>query len=109
MGNGSGEFSGILGAIEFPEIPQNNEAKARVDRLCGKLNEAGIKTNTFIAKYFYDPQLYEAMPVEIRESDEELAAYLANCMAFGDLIPYARKLNWSGDHSGLLGEVISIP
>jgi hypothetical protein len=65
--------------------------------------------NPFIIEYFQDPNLFPALPEEIRNSEERLTEIVQNTSRFADLIHKERKKRWSGDLTGLLAEEVQIP
>ncbi|MBW3004330.1 hypothetical protein KY310_00665 [Candidatus Woesearchaeota archaeon] len=65
--------------------------------------------NPFILKYFQDPNLFPALPEEIRNSEERLTEIVQNTSRFSDLIYKERKKRWAEDLTGLLGEEVHIP
>jgi len=73
------------------------------------LEKALKGANEFVAEYFQDPNLFPALPEEIRNSEEELTKLVQNSGKFYDVIYPERKKRWNGDLSGLLGEEVHIP
>ncbi|MBD3303770.1 hypothetical protein GF343_01370 [Candidatus Woesearchaeota archaeon] len=67
------------------------------------------EANPFVLEYFQDPNLFPALPEEIRNSEERLTEIIQNTSRFSDLIYKERQKRWSGDLTGLLGEEVPVP
>ncbi|MBW3002803.1 hypothetical protein KY338_06605 [Candidatus Woesearchaeota archaeon] len=65
--------------------------------------------NPFVLEYFQDPNLFPALPEEIRNSEERLTEIVQNTSRFSDLIHKERQKRWNGDLTGLLGEEVQVP
>ncbi|MFA5413351.1 MAG: hypothetical protein WC348_02330 [Patescibacteria group bacterium] len=98
-------LSGVELANQLREDPQIN---ARMDRIANNLIEKGTSVNPFILKDFEDPNFFNSLPAEIRDSDQKLSELLDNSGKFNDIIHLERERRWDNDTSGLLGEKVDI-
>lgn len=78
----------------------------RIDNIVASLPNPA---NPLTTQFFDDPDLFQALPADIRESDQELAAYIANTGNFQAILRQERRKRDSGDTSGLLGEDVILP
>jgi len=99
----------LLSRIELANQPKEDpQINARMDGITNNLIERGNQVNPFILKYFKDPDLFNSLPSEIRDSDQMLSELLDNSGKFNDIIHLEREKRWNGDTSGLLGEKVDI-
>ncbi len=89
---------------EAPKTDENIDT--RVGNLTGIIRQKGVEVNPFVAKYFSNPELYNALPSQIKDSDQSLMDYIENTSKFSDLIGSERDKRATGDTSGLLGETV---
>ena len=73
------------------------------------LENAMEGANPFIIEYFQDPNLFPALPEEIRNSETKLTELLHNSGKFLDLIHIERKKRGDGDLTGLFEEEVHVP
>jgi len=99
----------LLSSVELTnqrkEDPQIN---ARMDEIANNLTERGNLVNPFILRDFKDPDFFNSLPAEIRDSNQRLSELLDNSRKFSDIIHLEREKRWKDDTSGLLGEKVDI-
>jgi hypothetical protein len=57
-------------------------------------------------EYFKDPDFYNSLPEEIRNSDERLKEYIYNSENFSSIISAERSKRWKDDVTSLFGEEV---
>lgn len=67
------------------------------------------KINPFTIEYFQDPNLFYALPEEIRGDTATFAEYIRNTGEFNNIVHTERSKRESGDQSGLLGDKVHLP
>ncbi len=91
------------------EEPMDPVVKKRIADVTLTLLAKGENINPFIIRYFENPRLFNALPPELRDSDQALGEYITNTGRFDDLIHRERQARWQGDITGLFGEEVHAP
>ncbi len=105
---GSGENPFFKG-IEFVNKVRHDPAvDAHIDSLEADLEAKGARVNPFTTEYFHDPDLFHALPSEIRNHDALLSEYIEHTGNFNNLISSERSKRFQGDTSGLFGEEVTV-
>lgn len=99
----------LLSQIDLTDQPKEDpKINARMDGVAANLIEQGKIVNPFILEDFKDPDFFNSLPTEIRDSDQVLSEFLDNSGRFNNIIRLEREKRWSNDTSGLLGEKVDI-
>jgi hypothetical protein len=99
----------LIDQVELPPVYRDEKVEAKVANACNILTEHGITLNPMVLDYFKDPDLYNSLPADIKESDARMAEYIGHSMAFGDYFYKARTKRWSGDDTGFFGKEMAVP
>ncbi|MFA7253307.1 MAG: hypothetical protein WC107_02010 [Patescibacteria group bacterium] len=96
-------------AIELPKVKKDQEIEQRIASICNMLKDLQIPINPFVAEQFSEPDFFNALPGDIRESDNRLAEYMAHTMAFDDYVVSERRKSSQRSAEGLFGDEVFIP
>lgn len=100
----------LFGAFESAYQPKiSPEAAERIGDVLATLKDEGLDVGTWTQEVFTDPDLFNALPVAIREDAGSLRDYIANSEKFFRRIDEERLKPPGSEGAGLLGEVVEAP
>lgn len=108
--SGADTTKSIWNSIQFGNEPKYDpEVSQTVDSASTALKQQGLEENAFVTSYFKDPELFHALPAEIRTNLSLLMEYIKATSKFNDLVEKERSRRFRGDTMGLLAEEVNIP
>lgn len=98
--------------FSFDDVFAPDEIDSNVDdriaEVAAYMEAKHQKINPFTIEYFQDPNLFYALPEEIRSDTATFAEYIRNTGEFNNIV-HTERSRASGDQSGLLGDELHLP
>ena len=105
--NGEPKEENPFSKIKFVEHYKRDPAvEAKIAGSVLSLQSKDLSPNPIVDQYFEDPNLFGALPDEIRESDEKLEEVIYNCGKFHDILHKEQSKRYAKDTSGLFGDKV---